>query len=218
MFSALDNIIFPDGCEVIEIVPSQLYVYPIFKNGSSSLHDTQVIKGWRSIRDHDLAQISEPITVYVRDPRQRFVSGVNTFLQFCQRDNPALDTNTVLHFVKNYLFLNRHYAPQFYWLINLARYSHAPLQFQPLSAINDIVDINDHAGIRPPTPEFLQAMESFPWSQLELYFFLDQILIDHIGHTVTFADIMQNIEHNHPDLYKLVFNKSKQLVNALPKT
>jgi hypothetical protein len=37
MLSQLDHIIYPDRCEVYEIVPSQRYFYPIFKNGSSSI-------------------------------------------------------------------------------------------------------------------------------------------------------------------------------------
>jgi len=32
MLSRLDDVIYPNRCEVIEIEPSQRYIYPIFKN------------------------------------------------------------------------------------------------------------------------------------------------------------------------------------------
>jgi hypothetical protein len=217
VFSALDDIIFPDSCEVIKVT-SQQYVYPIFKNGSSSIRNTQILKNWQSIKDHDIGLITEPITVYLRDPRERFVSGVNTFLQFNLRETSTLDTDTVLHFVKQYLFLNRHYAPQFYWLINLARYSQTPLNLQSIDAINQIVDMNDHAGIDPPSNDFIARIKNFPWQQLELYFFLDQILIDQIGKSMTFAQIIKHIKEQHPSVFDQLFKKSKDIVDVLSKT
>jgi hypothetical protein len=218
MFSELDNIIFPDSCEVIEIVPSQHYVYPIFKNGSSSLHETQILTEWNSFFNNEITNITCPITVYLRDPRDRFVSGVNTFIQHCHRDFNNLDTDTILHFVKHYLFLNRHYTPQFFWLINLARYSTAPLILQNLDSIDQIVNINDSAGIAPPTKDLLDKIKDFPWQKLELYFLLDQLLVDRVGQTVTFQQLTTEIKQQHSDLYNLIFQKTSTLINALPKT
>jgi hypothetical protein len=166
----------------------------------------------------EIEQIQAPITVYLRNPKKRFVSGINTFVQHCLRDCPELDINTILYFVKKYLFLNRHYAPQFYWLINLARYSTAPLLFQKLDDINKIVDIDSHARVTPPSDNFLETVESFPWEQLELYFFLDQLLIDRIGQIVTFGQLMNDIRNDHSELYQLLFKKNIELVNVLSKT
>jgi hypothetical protein len=218
MFSELDNIIFPDSCEVIEIVPSQHYVYPIFKNGSSSLRETQKKTHWISLYNQDIAQIQQPITVYLRDPKQRFISGVNTFVQHYQQDWPQMDAQTVLHFAANYLWLNRHFCPQFFWLVNLARYSHVPIVFQDLQSINQFVAMNDRAEIVPPDTEFLEKLQTFPWHKLELYFFLDQILIDQIGKTVTFKQIMSDIKTNHSELYNLVFHKTISITNVLSTT
>jgi len=218
MFSGIDNIIFPDSCEVIEIVPSQLYVYPIFKNGSSSLHETQKHTHWTSINNEQINDIKSPITVYLRDPRERFISGVNTYVQHCHRDFENLDTKTILHFVQSYLFLNRHYAPQFFWLINLARYSSALLHLQALDSINQVVKFKHRAEVEPPSLTFLSQIERFPWKQLELYFFLDQLLIDRIGQTVSFAQLVHDIQSDHPDLYQLVFQKHLNLAYVLSKT
>lgn len=217
MFSEIDKTIFPDSCEVLEIVPSQLYVYPIFKNGSSSLTESAPKLGWKTIDQYNIAQIQTPITVFLRDPRERFVSGVNTFLQHCHRDYHDLDTQTILFFVEKYLFLNRHYAPQFFWLINLARYSQAPLKFQHIDDISQLTPCVTRAGVTPPTQDFLQSIENFPWRQLELYFFLDQLLIERIGTQTTFVDLVEDIKTAHPDLYELIFERTCKIFDALPK-
>jgi hypothetical protein len=217
MFSEIDHVIFPDSCEVIEIVPSQHYVYPIFKNGSTSIHKTQQLTNWVSVYNQDIGKIQQPITVYLRDPKQRFISGLNTFVQHYQRDWPHLDTDTVLHFAENYLWLNRHFCPQFFWLINLARYSQTPLVLKNLQDINQIVSMNDHAKIVPPNADFFSKLEKFSWHKLELYFFLDQILIDQIGKTITFEEIMTNIKDQHKELYKLIFEKTLTISHVLSK-
>jgi hypothetical protein len=122
MFSHLDDIIFPDSCEVIQVA-SQQFVYPIFKNGSSSLINSIDEKDWHIIDINCISSISSPITVFLRNPRDRFISGVNTYVQHMIKTNPNLDSQTILFFVDQYYFLNRHFCPQFFWLINLARYT-----------------------------------------------------------------------------------------------
>jgi hypothetical protein len=218
MFTEIDNIIFPDSCEVLEIVPSQLFVYPIFKNGSSSLNESAPKFGWNTIKESDISNIQTPITVFLRDPKERFISGVNTFLQHCHRDYKDLDTKTILFFVEKYLFLNRHYAPQFFWLINLARYSQAPLKFQHMNDISHLTSYIPRSSINPPTEKFLESIQNFPWSQLELYFFLDQLLIERVGTQTTFVDLVNDIKNSHYNLYNLIFERTYKIINALPKT
>jgi hypothetical protein len=218
MFGEIDNILFPNSCEVLEIVPSQLFVYPIFKNGSSSLTMPASTFGWKTINESDISQIQSPITVFLRDPKERFISGVNTFLQHCHRDYKDLDSRTILFFVEKYLFLNRHYAPQFFWLINLARYSQAPLKFQHMNDISQITSRVFRPNIIPPTLEFLKEIETFNWSRLELYFYLDQLLVDRIGQTLTYNSLITDAQTNHKDLYDLVFKHTINIVDALPKT
>ena len=104
MLSQLDNIIFPDRCDVLEI-DSQRYVYPIFKNGSSTLNKVP----HRILGIDELKQI-DTVDVFVRDPYERFLSGVQTFLRY----NTQLHRETALYFISEYLFLNRHFCPQFH--------------------------------------------------------------------------------------------------------
>lgn len=218
MFSEIDKSIFPDSCEILEIVPLQLFVYPIFKNGSSSLSKSAAAAGWKTLNQHDISNIQTPITVFLRDPRERFISGVNTFLQLCQREHGELDPKTILFFVGKYLFLNRHYAPQFFWLINLARYSQAPLKFQHVDDIKNLTAVYHRTDITPATQEFLSAIEEFSWEKLELYFLLDQLLIDRIGQQMTFVELINTIKKTHNDLYKLIVDHTHQITNVLSQT
>ncbi len=213
MFSEIDKTIFTDSCEVIST--SQLFVYPIFKNGKSSLYDAMAAQSWSVIQDIDIALIKDPITVFVRDPRARFISGVNTYIQHLQRDVPNIDVPTVLWFVNRYLFLNRHYCPQFYWLINLARWAgpDVVLDIRPVHRLSEITDINNDAGVAPLTPELDQAIQQFDWQQIDLYLLLDQIVLAQVGHYITFKKLLQIVYRQHRELYDIVFGRTQRIVS-----
>ena len=76
MLSVLDTRLFPDSITILKIPESQDYIYPIHKNGSSSLMDS----GFSIVDPSDYKSI-ETIQVFVREPYQRFLSGVNTYLK-----------------------------------------------------------------------------------------------------------------------------------------
>jgi hypothetical protein len=216
MFSDLDSIIFPDSCEVIQVA-SQQYVYPIFKNGKSSLTTSAITNGWTVITNDDISSITDPITVFLRDPRERFISGVNTYIQHLKQNNPELDIKTILFFINKYLFLNRHYCPQFFWLINLAKYLDpaTKLYFCDYLKIATLTTQHSKAGVTPPSQEIIDGINNFNWHTLELYFFLDQQLIELIGKSLTFQELITNIRITQPELYDLVFDKTIKLTNVL---
>ena len=101
MLGYIDPIIFPDECEVLEVAPGR-YVYNIFKNGSSSLRKS----GFRQLSLDEVAAL-DTVEVFIRDPYERYVSGVQTYLS--QLDL-AQDRATVLSMIDQFLFLNRHFA------------------------------------------------------------------------------------------------------------
>lgn len=177
-------------------------------------------KGWRFLSKDEIKSISVPLTVFVRNPRLRFLSGINTYIQHLAAEGNSLDTHTVLYFVNRYLFLNRHYAPQFFWLINLARFvgQHAQVTLCDVSEISQLTTRHSHAEVEPLTDELKRHIESFDWSKLELYLYLDQILLDHVGRTVKISDLIQHVYNNHPELYKLVFQKTIDITHVLSAT
>jgi hypothetical protein len=78
--------------------------------------------------------------------------------------------------------------------------------------------MNFHAEVNPPTDEFLKKLDDFNWKKLDLYFYLDQVLLDRIGQEFTFRELVSDVQINHPALYDLIFKKTQHIVNALPKT
>ena len=201
MLSQLDNIIFPDRCDVLEIVPSQRYVYPIYKNGSSSLYKS----GFR-LMDHDELPTIPIVDIYVRNPYDRFVTGVNTFLQH----NKNLDRATVLHFISNYLFLNRHFCSQFHWLVNLQRFTNAKIRINSIDSLSDITALTVNQSTNPLIDEAIST------DKLHFYLSIDKVLTeDLLGKTVTFKLIVQTIRHRYPDVYKEVVQRSIDLCNVL---
>ena len=201
MLSQVDNIIFPDRCDVLEIVPSQRYVYPIYKNGSSSLYES----GFRLVGHDELPNI-DIVDIYVRNPYDRFATGVNTFLQH----NSSLDRATALHFINNYLFLNRHFCPQFHWLVNLQRFTNAKIRINHIDTLSDITALRSNQSQNPLMDEALNT------EKLHFYLSIDKVLTeDLLGKTVPFKLIVQTIRHRYPDVYKEVVQRSIDLCNVL---
>jgi hypothetical protein len=217
MFSEVDSIVFPDSCEVIQVA-SQQFVYPIFKCGRSSLTWKMESRGWTFVPEQDIDKIITPIRIFLRDPRERFLSGINTYLQHLEAEGNDLDQHTVLYFVNRYLFLNRHYAPQFFWLLNLARFTRPDtlVTFSPITEISQLTHFNSRAGVEPLTDELEQKINSFNWTAVESYYALDQILIDHIGKTITIHELLTHVQDKHSNLYDLIFKKSLNITNVLP--
>lgn len=222
MLSYLDCIIFPDRCEVIEVVPSQRYVYPIFKNASSSLY-------WQA-RQHNLKiKINEQIKkinnidVLLRDPQERLISGLNTFVQHVIRDNPELDQTTVLWFAKKYLFLDRHYCPQLFWLINLFRYmsTNSTVTLKHVSDIEQYTQFHRKPpGILEVTKETVEQANSIP--NIEMYQRLDQVLFNEcINQPMTSEQVLIKLRQRDPQAYDWVIGRSQQILKStyvLPKT
>lgn len=202
MLSQIDNIIFPDRCDVLEVA-AQRYVYPIYKNGSSSLK----LSGFKLIPADELPPDSV-VDVFVRDPYDRFLSGVQTYLN----QNLDLDKSTVLHYVSNYLFLNNHFCPQFHWLVNLQRHRSVRMRLLSVKQINKLVDIVDNVSTRDP-----DLVEYFAHNQkVQFYLQLDKVLTEDLfGRVVTMEQILEQIKTRFPDLYQEVIQRSKDLCTVL---
>jgi hypothetical protein len=221
MLSHLDCIIFPDRCEVIELVPSQRYVYPIFKNGQTSLVGYAKKYKCKILINEQIKKVKS-IDVVLRDPQQRLVSGINTFIQMTLRDYPELDIETVSWFARNYLFLNRHYAPQFFWIVNLARYlgDDTKLNFLSMDHLDQLAKINTKpTGINPITEQLLSQIQSMSLS--EMYIRVDQVLVNCIGQSLTFQQLVCLIKQIDPQAYEWTIGRSQRILNptyVLPKT
>lgn len=213
MLSHLDRIVFPDRCEVIEVVPLQRYVYVIFKNGHSSFFTPRKKNNW-PIRINQQIQKINTIDVIIRNPTDRLVSGINTFIQHTIRDNPTLDPSTVEWFALNYQSLNRHYASQFVWLLNLARYLNpdAKLNFLPMSAIGEFTGRDAKpGGVLPASAKLVEQILAI--KNNEMYQRIDTVIFGCIGQSLTFKELLQQINTVDPAAYKYVIEYAQQILN-----
>lgn len=200
MLSYLDPILFPDTCEILAL-PNGRYVYPIYKNGSSSLHSMNlpIVSNIKDLTEID---------VYIREPYERSMSGVNTFINNLDTE---LDRKTVLYFAKNYLFLNRHYCPQFYWLVNLRRFTNAKIRLIPFEQINEVVVTNKNKS----NDDYNKLYKEFD-NKLDFYLQLDKVLYyDFINKTTSLDEIVDYIKVNKQEVYKEIIQRSIDICNVL---
>jgi len=193
MLSRLDEIIYPTRCEVIELA-SQRYFYPIYKNGSSSINEYAKQNKCKILLNQQLSKL-DIIDVVLRNPTERTISGIQTFVYNTKRDNPNLDLTTIRWFANSYQFLNRHYAPQLSWLINLNRYTNAKLRFYDMSEISNITGKN-LSVFKDNSSVDLNV-------DYEMFIRLDNLLINLIGKELTFNEVLSYLKQQD----KIAFQK-----------
>ena len=114
--------------QVIQI-KEDLFVYPIFKNGSSSLKQYAKRNKCKMLFNEQVRRC-ETITTYIREPKERFVAGVHSYIAFERRKDPNLDYDQVLEQIKTKGLTNEHFVQQFWWLNGLARYYSGKIKFE----------------------------------------------------------------------------------------
>ena len=207
MLTALDQELFPKHCEVVAMPLHNQWIYLIQKNGNSSLKIQQTRDNLNVFTNHEIRAL-DYVDVYIRNPRARYVSGVNTYLQHLQRDYPKLDYATAFWFAKQYKFLNTHYLPQFHWLSNLACYMRedAKIRIRDFKDFGNITNINSRAEITPPSKEFVNNL--LDNSEIELWLYLDQILLDLAGQEFTWDELLKYYQRNHKNIIEHVLPKT----------
>lgn len=202
MLTFLDPILFPDQCQILEVGPDR-YVYPIFKNGSSSL----LAANPRALNYFEMREL-RTVEVFLREPFERYISGVQTYL----RQNTHLDRATALTMIDQYLFLNSHFSLQFHWIVNLQKFTDAWMYFRP---IDELHTATEHTWNVLARDEVL--VNYFGNNQkLKYYLQLDKILYeDFMGKTVPLKQIIRFIHDNHNTLYNEVIDRSIRICNVL---
>lgn len=208
MRTALDTELFPDRCEVVSLPLHNQWIYLIQKNGNSSLKHQQKRDNLAVFTNNEIRALDH-VDVYIRNPRDRYVSGVNTYLQHLQRDHPELDLSTAFWFAKRYKFLNTHYLPQFHWLANLARYlrSDAKIRFRNFKDFGTITDFESRAEVAPPGKDFVTELLKENHG-IELWLYLDQILLDLAGQEFSWSELLDHYQKNHKNIIEHVLPKT----------
>lgn len=214
MLTQFDSELYPNDCEVVEMLSRNQFVYLIQKNGSSSIRREVQDNNLTVYRNEDIIKL-DTVDVYIRDPMKRYISGVNTYIQHLQRDNPELDTNTCLWFATRYNFLNRHYLPQFHWLVNLSRFLNpdAQIRLRNFEDLGHITKHNKDAGITKPSDEFVQQVINNADKDIQLWWFVDQLLKNLSGENLTFRQIVEQLQTN--EVYNIITQRFKEVAKTL---
>lgn len=208
MFTEIDKVLYPNKCEVIQTT-SHDFIYPIFKNGSSSLYQAAKDNNWKILINSQIKKCDK-IKIFIRDPVERFKTGANAFVNHCLKKN--LDKQTVVYFIENYLFLNRHYMPQIMWLMHLSRYtmSEVIIEFKELSQLNLYTEIQKNKSK-------IEENYSINTDKLKFYIEADNYLLNYVNSPISFYDLLINYKNDCKDGYKHIFLHAKNLIDALPK-
>lgn len=215
MLSGLDDVIYPNRCEVIEIKPSQRYIYPIFKNARSSLIEEAHFQKYKILFNEQLKRINS-IDVILRNPEERFISGVNTFVWNLITEYPNFSKDTILYFVENYLFLNRHYAPQLSWLINIFRYTLEDTKFN----IVGMDKLSEYTSLHVIPSSEDKILDQATITRLknniknEHYQKLDRALLGLIGNSWTRKQILAHLMNREPTAFFETIGKSNTIVGV----
>jgi len=213
MFTEIDKILYPNRCEVIEVAP-QRFLFPMFKNGSSSLMAEANRSGWKILFNEQI-QRCDVIDIFLRDPKDRIASGAGSFYDDMAKWSNGLDPKTILAFMDEYPYLNRHYLPQIHWLVWLGRYmrSDAVLRLLNVDQISTLTDYRK-GGRRSDDPTKLDHIADMP--KAAPYIELDQHLHDLIGRELSLREILLDMASEHKHAYDHVFGHAKKLADVLP--
>jgi hypothetical protein len=133
MFKNLTDILTAD-CEVVKFNNEQFF-YPIFKNGRSSLTTYAKRNNLPLLKNKEISNLKK-ITVFLRSPKERFVSGVYTF--FYLTNNQLIDKN-ILKKIESFDIVNRHFIPQYLWLLHLYKYFNGIVEFKSVRELYSLI-------------------------------------------------------------------------------
>lgn len=200
MFTKLDDILFPNKVEVIDY--NGKYIYPIFKNASSSLTEHAKANSYKIIFNEQITKL-KTIDVFLREPKARYVSGVATYL---------FNNKITIDAITPGIFLDRHYLPQLHWLINLMRYigADSKIHFHRLEMINQLTPLQLQ-------PQKLKTIDTSiaDHQDLEMYMRLDNLMFNELtGQSWTAKQIMTHLMTQDPMAYFTVIGKTQKLAEV----
>lgn len=166
------NELLNTDCVVVDIGPHT--VYPMFCGGSTSV-----------TRDCDRKYINEEIgnckniNVLLRDPAERYVAGVN---EYCEQHNKDIEETCQL--IKQGKLANRHFAPQYVWLLHLSKFYKGDITLRNFDYIKELTDLHvtgtDRKTQVPINRSFIQV---------------DQHIMKYREQTVSLMDLIKRYRH-----------------------
>lgn len=199
-FTVFNERLFSPSDDLITVyqLNDKRYVFPIFKNGSTALDFNK----WKEIPFDEISTLNE-IEIFVRDPKRRMLSGIHTFLKFLEEKIGTVDKKTALYFIKTYFYLDRHFSPQVFWLLDLGRIYNGNIKVSSISSLP-----TDKIHATNSDISFLESIfEDEEFNQkANLYCQLDKELLTLQGKTMPIGEIFKTINKSNPKVFDEVFN------------
>lgn len=167
------NKILTTDCKVVKV--KDKIVYPIFRVGSTSLlHSAN-----EAYVNEEIANC-ENIMILLREPGERFVSGLN---EFCLQNK--LDVNNAWQKVKEGKLIDRHFAPQYIWLLHLSKFYNGKVTLMPFDHIKNIT----HKHMRKKVKSRIHV------DPLKEFIEVDQLLLDLTGQTLQLRPLIKRFKN-----------------------
>lgn len=134
--------IFTTDCRVI-LLDDDVAVYPIFKNGQTSLFEYARSRKLKILKNNEISELKN-IKVFLRNPIERFASGVHTVVEIEKIKN----IDVFLKNIEQFKTYNRHFIPQFYWLIHLFKYYQGGIELLTIESLYKLIPNRDAPAIK----------------------------------------------------------------------
>ena len=112
----------------------------------------------------------------IRDPGDRFVSGIN---EYCRQNN--LNVEETWKLVDQNRLIDRHFAPQYMWLLHLYKFYKGAVTLKPFSHIKKITNIHKKKDKGKKVSVAL----------LKSFVEVDYQLMDHCDKTIQLGDLIK---------------------------
>jgi hypothetical protein len=193
MFKNLTKILTAD-CEVIKFDDEQFF-YPIFKNGRSSLKTYAENNNLLSFKNKEISNLKK-IIVFLRPPKERFVSGVYTFFYFT--NNQVIDSST-LKKIESFDIVDRHFVPQYTWLFHLCKYFQGSIEIKSVSALYNLIPERDGPWCNGPPWKPLTKEKKLKILSIDYKKYIDvdkKIIKKYMNQTVKLKELIKEFKND----------------------
>jgi hypothetical protein len=175
-------------CTVIQL-SDKMFVYPMYKNGSTSLKYYSEKNHLNIFKNKEISKLKN-ITVFLRNPTDRFISGVHSYLEY----EKIKDVDKELKKIEKFETLDRHFIPQYFWLLHLLKYFNGNLEIKSVSDLYNLIPNRDAPrDVRKITKEKKEKIKSIDYKK---YINIDeQIIKKYLNETVKLKNLIMEFKN-----------------------
>lgn len=166
------NKLFNTDCVVVDVGPHT--VYPIFRVGQSTLMSVCDRKYVNKEIDH-----CNHVDIMIREPEERFVSGVN---EYCRQNK--LDVESTWNEINQGRTHDRHFTPQYIWLLHLYKFYKGFVTIRPFNHISNITEVHMH-----------KSKSKIEVPVIESFVAVDRHLTNYYNETVNIGYLIKRYKH-----------------------